>query len=189
LGRLDDVEVGILTVGVGPDKAYRRARAALELWEPMRVLSFGTCGALVDGLMEGALVTAHRISGPDGSGVDVKPLPSFRAVDVVTVEVPVWTADRREELAGVGHDVVEMEAYAVWQAVRAHSSDLPFAALKVVSDQAGGVPDPALDADVTPNQGRRAIKIAQFKARALKLSETKMAPAVLGLINTRSASG
>ena len=79
-GRLAGTEVGVLTVGVGPDKAYRRTVAALKRWRPDRVVSFGTCGALVDDLSIGDVVSASRLLHEAELVASLTAAPGLRAV-------------------------------------------------------------------------------------------------------------
>lgn len=173
-GRLAGRAVGVLTCGVGPLKAERRTRDALALCAPARVVSFGTCGALVEGLGVGAVVTAGPLLWQHQTVAVLAPLGQAGAVGVVTVAEAVTDAERRAALAASGGGVCEMEAYGVRRA----APERPFGVLKVVSDLAGGDPDdPALPG------GPSAV--LRFKARAAALVERRLVAALVEGIATR----
>jgi len=168
-GTLGGARVGVLTCGVGPEKAQRRTRAALEAVDVAAVLSFGTCGALVDHLEVGEVITVSEVRF-EGRHRALPPLASLRAVVCETVSKAVWTAERRDQLAAAGAEICEMEAFAVGQA----ASTLPFLALKVVSDHAGGVVDPA----VGKPREKNPLVVGRFMARAARLSQQDLLPAL-----------
>lgn len=164
-GHLGGNEVAILTCGVGPDKAARRVSAALPLWSAQAVVSIGTCGALVDDLPVGSVVTATRLLEGEDERPPPLPWPGAPPATVVTVREPVFSPDRREILANIGATVCEMEAAAVQRA----AGDLPMFTLKVVSDLAGGAAD-------DPPGRPSPLDIARFKARARRLSAAHLLP-------------
>lgn len=169
VGTWRGLELGVLTCGVGPGKAHRRTRAALAAWRPHAVASVGTAGALVDGLPVGSVLCAERVlwGAVDRS---LPTLPGLPVTTVITVETPCWTAAERERLAATGASLVEMEAGAV----AAACPGLPVVAIKIVSDLAGGAPDPA-----GGQGGPRPAAVARFLARAAALVEDSLADAVL----------
>ncbi len=158
-GRLGEAQVALLRCGVGPEAAERRTRQALATWEADRVVSLGTCGALVDELRIGQVLTADRLLEDTRPIRELSPLPGLEAWACSTVSVPVRTPEVRDMLAGVGAGICEMEAAGVARAAGSRSMGV----IKVVSDAAGAHPDPAL------TTGRR-LGIARFKLRALRLS-------------------
>jgi len=170
-------ELVVLTIGVGPDKAARRVREALARWSCDRVLSVGTCGSLRDDLPIGAVITARGVMEATGSSEPVSPLVGVREAMITTVRRAVTTPELRAELAAAGAGVCEMEAAAVLAA----AGDIPFGALKVVSDLAGAGSDPAL-------AGNRALSMARFKARALLLSQRQLTPALWTVLARRPGS-
>lgn len=171
VGRVGPQAVGLLRCGVGPERAARRTWDALQKVRPGRVLSVGSCGALVDGLSVGAAVTASVVTGPGGETYAVTPVEGLPVLSLVTVKEPVWTASVRSRLASSGHGVCEMEAAGV---VRAVAGVVPVSVLKVVSDHAGGVVDPALDL----RGGAPAV--ARFMARVEGLMRAEVVPLLVG---------
>ena len=96
-GDLDGVPVSVLTVGVGPANAERYTRHALEAMHPevpVGVVSFGTCGSLVDSLRAGDVVTATALLVEGASGTEqrlqMQPVGrKLRQVAMATCRVPV----------------------------------------------------------------------------------------------------
>ena len=147
-GELDGVEVRVLTAGVGPMNAEMYTRQALEAMLPQRprgVLSFGTCGALVDDLRRGDVVTATALFDAERRRCALAPRGRFRHVALTTCAAPVCQPRRRDALAAHGCHVVEMEAGGVLAAAAAvmgaETAAGSFGAVKVVSDQAGAARD------------------------------------------------
>ncbi len=165
-GRLAGVPVLLLRSGVGPERAAARTAALLARREVSGVLSVGTCGALVDDLPVGSVVTAARLADEVGWDRAVLPLPVGRAVNVVTVGKPVADPAWRGRLAAAGHEACEMEAAAVARA----SGQRPVGVLKVVSDLAGRDPG-------DPLPGGRLAR-ARFATRVLALVRDGLAPAL-----------
>lgn len=181
VGRHGPLEVGVLTCGVGPEKAARRTRAALAVWRPDAVISVGTAGALVDHWPIGTVLAGRTLVDRDQRHT-LPVLAGLQGAAVVTVEEPCWTAAQRARLAAIGAELVEMEASAVHRA----AAPLPVCVVKVVSDLAGGERDEA----VSPGEPRAAA-VARFLARAARLAEGHLADAVLSRLEpsppTRSA--
>ena len=173
-GRLGGAEVAVLTCGVGPIRAERRTAEALAGFPAEAVVSLGTCGALVDELPIGSLVTAGALFREETPAGRLRAAPGIREVGLTTVSEVVWSTARRSRLATLGAAVCEMEAAGVARAAQGRA----VYAVKVVSDQAGGAPDPALASPsaVTP------AAVALFKLRALRLSERTLAPALERLV-------
>lgn len=178
VGRVGPHEVGVLTVGVGPAKARRRTLAGLARWTPDRVVSIGTCGALVDGLPIGAVRAVDALMDDHAPLARLAPLGALPAATLATVDRAVWTPLERERLARFGAHLVDMEAAAVWRALQEARPGLPVHAVKVVSDLAGGAPDPAVSDPGRPGPAA----IARFKARAARLVEQALAPALWALL-------
>jgi nucleoside phosphorylase len=175
LGRLGDRPVALLTCGVGPERAERRAAEAIAALDPEAVVSFGTCGALIDGLPRGALVGATGLVSP---GVALVPLmppppPGLTLGAVASVPEVVATPAARAAWAARGAVACEMEA----EGVRRAAQDRPLYALKVVSDAAGGDPDERL----APGD---PVQILRFKALALTLVEGRLAPALVAWLSS-----
>lgn len=164
-GTLDGQPVAVLTCGVGPAKAARRSSRALRHIQVRAVVSVGTCGALVDDLSVGDVVTAERLLQEEAQLPAPLPWPDALAVTIVTVSKPVWSPDRRAALAAAGAAVCEMEAAAIQSIIE----NLPFSALKVVSDLAGG------SSDDPPSRAGPA-DIARFRASASRLCREHLLP-------------
>ena len=179
VGCLGGVPVALLTCGIGPVKAESSTRAAMSLvvnqgFTVDSVVSFGTCGSLVDDLSIGDLVSAKRLASGAGKGETLEPIGGFRAVDVVTVDRPVTTNSERDRLASIDFQVCEMEAAGVYRA----AVGKPFSVLKVVSDSAGGDPE-----DKVIAKGPRPVRIARFMIRARLLSEAHLVGALTQLVS------
>ena len=167
-GRLAGRRVLLLRAGVGHRRAKRATACVIRTHSVGEVLSMGTCGALVDDLSVGDLVTAHSIL--DLPAERVSPMTgNARAVVLATVPRVVDDPLHRQTWAGRGAEVCEMEAAAVARAAGGH----PFTTLKVVSDHAGARP-PRI-----PNLPSR-LRITAFQLRAYQLVEAHLAPALEG---------
>lgn len=174
-GELAGLRVALATIGVGPGRAHRNTAAAIEQWKPERVLNFGTCGALVDTLSVGDLccVTEVLREGPQhrcDSVASLIPLLVGTPARLVTVDRAVHEPPRRAALAENGAQICDMEGTAIAVA----AGDLPFSALKVVSDAAGGDPADAIFSKKLP----QPVAIARFKARARRLVARVVLPAL-----------
>lgn len=149
------LELGVLRCGVGPDRARRRSEEALRGFDADLVVSFGTCGSLV-GHEVGSVLRIGSVREGEGP-----PQTVGEGVAGVTVRRGVFDPVERDRLAGQGSEVVEMEAYAVWQA----AAGRPFAALKVVSDRASSPP-----------------KLLAFALGAWRICSHALAPAIEDLV-------
>lgn len=165
-GKLGPAEVAVLTCGVGERNARERTLAALQLWDAAVVVSVGTCGALVDRVRPGDVVSAVALLRDTTHVRPLTPLVGCPGAWVSTVDRAVTTPERRTELAQAGAEVCEMEAAGVAEA----AADRSFHVLKVVSDLAGGEPDPVL--------ARGRLAEARFQARAMALSHARLLPAL-----------
>lgn len=166
-GRLAGRAVSLLICGVGPTKAHRRTAEALERVPACGVLSFGTCGGLVDGLGVGDVLSASAVYREKRLVRELPPIPGALARRVTTVGAAVVTPERRSELADVA-DACEMEAAGVLAA----APGLRHAVLKVVSDSAGG------------DEGDNALVLdklgwVRFQVRALEIMERDLLPVLL----------
>jgi nucleoside phosphorylase len=175
-GRWHGVDVAILRCGVGPARAEDATRRALEGLRPTRVFSLGTAGSLTPELGIGDLSSAARILG---SELVPGPLPGFAARPLASVDRVVSSSRRRAELVAQGAAFVEMEARGVAAAVAsieaARRPDLHV--LKVISDSAGARPDPIFR--IPWRSPTRAL----FEARALRLVESRLVPAMRGILH------
>jgi adenosylhomocysteine nucleosidase len=118
--------------GVGPEAARRAAEAVVSLYRPSLVQSVGFAGALDNTLQVGhVLEVRHVIDASDGSSTDTGSgsgvLVSFSSVAGQKQKAKLAKAYRAQ--------AVDMEAAAVARSAEAHG--LRFAAIKVISDEAG----------------------------------------------------
>jgi adenosylhomocysteine nucleosidase len=116
--------------GVGPEAARRATEAVISLYRPARVVSAGFAGALMKGLRVGEIFEARCVvDSRDGSKTEAGSgdgvLVSFSSVAGM---------EQKAKLASAyGAQAVDMEAAAV--AKGAEARGLPFAAVKVISDE------------------------------------------------------
>lgn len=173
VGTLEGESVALLRSGVGPERAHARTVEALGRVQAGRLLSFGTCGALADGLGVGAIVSGHTLFSEDREVARIEPISGLRGAGVATVAAAVTTPERRAILAPYA-DVCEMEAAAVWRA----AGDRPLSVLKVVSDRAGADPGEGLG-KLDP----RAV--LRFQLLSLRLIEARLVPEIARLVRER----
>ncbi|HEY5640732.1 MAG TPA: hypothetical protein VIW01_11850 [Dehalococcoidia bacterium] len=160
--------IAVCQTGLGR-RSHDAATAVLEHFTPDAVLSAGTAGGLNFDLRSGQLLACSHVHHADmRGGLDETPAFSderlvtlalevargagldARIGSAVTVDEVVWTSTDKADLhAWMEHDVVEMESY--WIGKVASQSDLPYLALRVVTDQAADelVQTPAISADGT----------------------------------------
>jgi nucleoside phosphorylase len=162
-GRLAGRPVLLLHCGLGSVPAAQATERVLGRHDVGAVLSVGTCGALVDGLRVGDLVTAERILDLDGA--QPRPLPGVRPVVLATVPRVVHDPEQRAHWAQLGAEVCEMEAAGVAAKAAGH----PFLTLKVVSDLAGARPARIRGLP------RRVRRLA-FQGQACRLMHRQLAP-------------
>ncbi len=165
-GELAGRPVLLLRCGVGRARAERATARVLAEHPAGRILSLGTCGALVDALPVSTLVSATAIL--DAPPLAQPPLGGVaRPVVLATVPRVVADAASRSAWAERGAEVCEMEAAGVLAA----AGGRPFHTLKVVSDLAGARP-PKLRG--VP----RSLRISAFQVRAYRLVDQHLAPAL-----------
>lgn len=174
LGSLGARPVALLTCGVGPERAERRGLEALAQLDVEGIVSFGTCGALQDGLPRGALVGATSLLSGDlnPTPLPAPPLEGLTLGALASVSEVVATPKARAAWAARGAIACEMEAEGLRRAARGR----PLYALKVVSDAAGGDPNERL-------QPGDPVQILRFKALALNLVERQLAPALVAWVS------
>ena len=135
-------------------RSHDAATSVLAHFRPEAVLSVGTAGGLNLDLRAGQLIACSHVhhAGARGTPEETPALSDERLVTLalevargaeiearigsaVTVDEVVWTsADKADLHAWMEHDVVEMESYWIGQAAAA--ADLPYLALRVVTDEA-----------------------------------------------------
>ena len=160
--------LAVCQTGLGR-RSHDVATSVLAHFEPDAVLSVGTAGGLNPDLTAGQLLACSHVHHGGMRGT-LEETPAFsderlvalalevargaeieaRIGSAVTVDEVVWTSAAKADLHGwMDHDVVEMESY--WIGKAAAAADLPYLALRVVTDQAADelVETPALSADGT----------------------------------------
>jgi adenosylhomocysteine nucleosidase len=118
--------------GIGPEAARRVTEAVIALYQPRVVQSVGFAGSLESQLHVGEVLDMrYVIDVADGSKVD-----TGRGSGVLVSFASVAGSEQKSSLAkAYGANAVDMEAAAVAKGAGAHG--LPFAAIKVISDEIG----------------------------------------------------
>jgi len=142
--------------GIGPEAARRVTEAVIRLYQPRVVQSVGFAGSLESQLHVGEVLDMrYVIDVADGSKVD-----TGRGSGVLVSFASVAGSEQKSRLAkAYGANAVDMEAAAVAKGAGAHG--LPFAAIKVISDEIG-FPMPPLDRFTTKDGGFRAGRFVMF---------------------------
>ena len=162
---------GVVVCQTGLGRRSRDAAAAvLPHFKPQAILSAGVAGGLHPDLLSGHLIVCSHVHHAQMRGGTIEDASVFSdehlislALEVareagleatlgaaVTVDDVAWTPAEKADLRSwKGHDVVEMESY--WIGKVASQADLPYLALRVVTDQAADelVQTPAIAADGT----------------------------------------
>jgi adenosylhomocysteine nucleosidase len=129
--RFFETEEAVLVCGgIGSEAARRATEAVISLYQPHSVQSVGFAGALDPELKVGTIfLPKYVIDARDGSRTET----SASDGDLLSFAV-VAEAGQKQRLANAyGARAVDMEAAAVARAAQAHH--LPFAAVKVISDE------------------------------------------------------
>jgi adenosylhomocysteine nucleosidase len=160
-------DVAVCQTGLGR-RSRDAASAVLPHFKPRAILSAGVAGGLHPDLSSGDIIVCSHLHHAEMRGGTIEDAPVFcderltsLALDVagaaglhatlgsaVTVDDAAWTPAEKSDLrAWKSHDVVEMESY--WIGEVAREADLPYLALRSVSDQAVDalVETPALTPD------------------------------------------
>ena len=142
--------------GIGPEAARRATEAVIALYQPRVVQSVGFAGSLESQLHVGEVLDMrYVIDVADGSKVD-----TGRGSGVLVSFASVAGSEQKSRLAKAYRaNAVDMEAAAVAKGAEAHG--LPFAAIKVISDEIG-FPMPPLDRFTTKDGGFRAGRFVMF---------------------------
>jgi len=120
----------LVCAGMGAEAARRAAEAVISLYAPSVVYSVGYAGALDPQFKVGRLLRpAHVINAGDGSSVQIVGGEGV-LVSYGLMAGPSQKAKLREAF---GAQAMDMEAAAVARAAEARG--LPFAAVKVISDE------------------------------------------------------
>lgn len=137
--------------GIGPQaagSAMQSAAARINNAKPRAMLVTGTCGALMAGLREGAIVTYTEclfagLAGEERVIADAELTArmtrtlgqagiEFQSVRGITTAKVAATRQAKTRLAETGASVVDMESYVILSAAR--EVDVPAVVLRVVSD-------------------------------------------------------
>jgi adenosylhomocysteine nucleosidase len=138
----DRPSITVLISGMGKVNAALGAAHLVQKYAVEEIWNLGLCGALAPGFSPGDLLRIREARegdrDPTHPGVETLSLPegigpSLPAARLVTVDFPVFDAERRRALSSWG-DVVDMEGAAVARA--ASLWGVSCALLKVVSDLA-----------------------------------------------------
>jgi adenosylhomocysteine nucleosidase len=117
--------------GIGAQAARRAAEAVIALYRPALLHSVGFAGALDATLHIGNIMTpALVLDARDGSRF---PLPHGQGTLITFMEV-AGTSQKEKLASAYAAQAVDMESAAVAAAATAHA--IPFAATKVISDEA-----------------------------------------------------
>ena len=77
VGQHQGLAVGILTVGVGLQKASHRCAEIAGFWPIRHIISVGTCGALHDEIPIGSVWTANWVMDEQGNRTPAQPIFSY----------------------------------------------------------------------------------------------------------------
>jgi adenosylhomocysteine nucleosidase len=139
-------QVRLLVSGMGKVAAAAATASLLSTGRVDRLINFGASGVLVDreDLTPGTLCQVSRAVEGDHFGMGDRPADSvvchpmaaagLPLVDLVTVDRPVFEAERRSQLAALGQ-LVDMEGAAVARTAAWYG--VPCTLLKGISDTAG----------------------------------------------------
>jgi adenosylhomocysteine nucleosidase len=125
-------EMIVVCGGIGLEAARRAAEAVIALYRPSLIQSVGFAGALDKSLHVGdVFVPAVVIDARDGSRTQIEGTHNHGAL--LTFMDIAGVAQKASLAQAYGAQAVDMEASAVAAAARAHG--IPFAAIKVISDE------------------------------------------------------
>lgn len=134
----------LLTVsGMGAHRAAATARRVLNTWTPDLLLVAGVAGALDPELQVSDVIAANQVVTPRRTLAPALVLPAHRPGSLLSLnQVLVSAAEKQETWKGFEEPrplAVEMETAVV--AAVAEKQDVPWAALRTISDTAGeGLP-------------------------------------------------
>ncbi|MGE0386720.1 MAG: purine phosphorylase [Gammaproteobacteria bacterium] len=189
-GSVTLARIQVHNCGVGPERAYRAACAAVRECGARALVSWGTAGALRPGLRPGTLLLPAAIASDDGEpratdpgwrarlGERLRAGCDFLADDMAHSVRVVGTAAAKAALAeATGALAVDMESHAIARA--AAELGVPFLAVRAIADDAH-MPLPPAALDLVDHFGRpRPVRVAGTLLRRPGLIYT--------LIATRSA--
>jgi nucleoside phosphorylase len=122
------------------------------------IISFGTCGGLIQGLRLGDMVIGDRLTGALARDCDpawvqalARVLPQARIGTVFADGTLLATAAAKASAATTGAIIADMESHLAGEVAARH--DLPFAILRCVSDLADAALPPAVAVAMRPDGG------------------------------------
>ena len=146
--------------GVGAAAATRATRLLIDGHRPLRIVTAGFAGGLVESLARGAIVyPAHVVCKGGGEPVAFTAgqggLPRGDHTIVSAYNVVTTTTAKRDLAAATGASLVDMETFAV--ATVAYDAGLPCASIRVISDTAGQELPREIATLVQPQSGMRRL--------------------------------
>ncbi len=132
--RLHGKPILLVANGPGPKLAGRAVDVAAEHGKLEGIVCTGFCGALDPALHLSDIFVATEVLIPGSESVMAQPAGSVRSGKLLSIDRVVSTVEEKNELRKTGADAVEMEAAAV--AARAQKWNIPFYAIRVVTDSA-----------------------------------------------------
>ncbi len=130
-GRLNGTPVVMVANGPGPKLAGSAVDVVKENQSMDGLISIGFCGGLQPALGACDIFVATEVMGFAPALLPTSQ-KSFKTGKLLSIDRVVSTAEEKAELGKQGADAVEMEAGAV--AARARQHDVPFYAVRVVTD-------------------------------------------------------
>ena len=116
--------------GIGAEAARRATEAIIVLYRPERVQSVGFAGALDPEMSVGEVIVPCRIiDANDGSRVET----GATGCTLVSIDAIIGAEQKAKLAKTYGAKIVDMEAAAVARGAQTHN--LPFSAVKVISDK------------------------------------------------------
>ena len=131
LGRLHGVPVVMVANGPGPKLAGAAADMVREREHIDALVSTGFCGGLTPALCAGDIFAATEVAGSGPARLPATSRP-FKTGQLLSIDRVISSASEKSQLGQSGAAAVEMEAAAV--ALRARQWDIPFYAVRVVTD-------------------------------------------------------
>ena len=135
MARLKGSAVLLVANGPGPKLAARAVNTAREREKVDGLISIGFCGALDPALAPYDIFIATEVLGVGKPLMPARAGRAYKSGKLLSIDRVAPTIAEKSELRKCGADVVEMEAGAV--AERAEHFNIPFYAIRVVTDAAG----------------------------------------------------
>jgi nucleoside phosphorylase len=132
-GLLNGSQIVMVANGPGPKLAGEAVDVVQQSKQMDSLVSIGFCGALKLSLAPCDIFVASEVAGIAGALMPASSRP-FKTGKLLSIDRVVSTAVEKVQLGQAGADAVEMEAAAV--ALRAQKYNVPFYAVRVVTDTA-----------------------------------------------------